>query len=552
MRVSSILFILATVFATPAIAQSADSIRHRADSILQQHGSRYDSTANRVNNKIDSAQLRINNLLNPNLGAIKQKLARTRTRKDTLQAAHKLDSAKGKLTHQIDSLKRLNLPTDHLTRKLDSVKQYNPARYLAQAETKANELESKLNQPLNQVEGKVNDKLALMNKEGGAGANIPGATNLPGAELNTQLDTNLNTNLNLPNSDLKIDNPLNGVDNPLKDELNQAQELKGKVNDVKSMPQQQLEKVKSIDEVKNAQDKLGDANQLTDKAQAYSQDAKNLATGNLEEVKELPNALEGQVKKMDEIKELEKQSGELGKYQQMIGQGNDPEAMKELAKDQAVTYAKDHFAGKQEVLQAAMDKMTKLKTKYASLDSLTNIPKYKPNSMKGKPFVERLVPGITFQIQKSGNVWVDYEAMIGYRINGRLTAGLGWNERVGVAKKFRVTTADRIYGPRSYLSCMVWKGFAAHVELEKMFTSVPSELVPYSDERGKAWIWSAFIGVKKQYNFSKHVKGHFQFLYNFYDDHDSSPYLDRFNVRFGFEFPLKKKVRGNKAADKTQ
>ena len=115
---------------------------------------------------------------------------------DSVQAIHELDSMKGKFTHQIDSLKKLNLPTDRYTRKLDSLNQIGPAKYIKQAESKANELENKINQPVQNVESKLNEKLTLMNKEGGTGSNLPGSANIPGAQLNADID--LKNKLDLP------------------------------------------------------------------------------------------------------------------------------------------------------------------------------------------------------------------------------------------------------------------------------------------------------------------------------------------------------------------
>jgi hypothetical protein len=275
---------------------------------------------------------------------------------------------------------------------------------------------------------------------------------------------------------------------------------------------------------------------------------KNIAEGNFQEVKELPKGIEQQVGKLSEVQELQKQKSELGKMQSMVVKGNDPEAIKKMAeeqaKQQAVVYAKNHFAGKEAVLQQAMDKMTKLKTKYASLDSLANLPRFKPSAMKGKPFVERLVPSVVFQIQKSTNVWLDYGLLVGYRLNGRWTMGLGWNERIGIQRKLTLMADDRIFGPRSYSDVMIWRGFALRLEAERMRTKVNTDLVNFADAAGNAWVWSGFAGLRKEYRFSKSVKGNFLCLYNLYDDHDSSPYLDRFNVRFGFDFQLYK--RGEK------
>jgi len=519
-------------------AQSVDSLRQRADSLLNRHTSHQDSTILNVNNKIDSTQLKINTILNPDINKLSSRLKKTGSGKqDTLNVVHGLDSAKQRIGYQIDSLKRLNLPTDKLTKKIDSLNQLDPSQYLSKPQGKINELEDKLNKPVSKVEAGLNEKLTLMNKEGGAGANLPGNSNLPNAELST----NLKSSIELPAHDLKVDNPLNSVENPLQNQLDEVDAAKGKVNEVKNLPNEQFDKVKSIEEIQGAQGKIGQANELTDKGQAYSKDVKNISQGNMEGVKELPKSIEDKAKNLVEIKELQGQTGELGKYQEMATKGNDPEAMKALAKEQTITYAKDHFAGKQEVLQASMNKLAKLQAKYTSLDSISNLPRFKPNQMKGKPFIERIVPGLTFQIQKSLNVLIDYSAVVGYRINGRVTIGAGWNERIGVGKKLSFTTSDRIYGPRTFLDCMIFKGFSARVDIEKMHTDAPPGSIYTAD--GSAWVWSAFAGVKKQYNFTRHVKGNFQFLYNFYDDHDKSPYTERFNVRFGFDFPMKKKAK---------
>ena len=51
-----------------------------------------------------------------------------------------------------------------------------------------------------------------------------------------------------------------------------------------------------------------------------------------------------------------------------------------------------------------------------------------------------------------------------------------------------------------------------------------------------------FLGIKKDYKFSKYIQGNVQMMYNFTDRfYKTSPYADRINVRIGFEFPMKKK-----------
>lgn len=222
----------------------------------------------------------------------------------------------------------------------------------------------------------------------------------------------------------------------------------------------------------------------------------------------------------------------------MDGQANDPEALKKMAKQEIQKQAVNHFKGQEAVLQQAMDKMGKLKQKYPEISSLKDIAKRPPNPMKGKPLIERIVPGITIQVQKIHNVSIDFNPVVSYRFTGRINAGLGWNERLSFTKWNKLLPDDRIYGPRVFGSFSFKKGFAAKAEVEKMNTLIPASIL--SPDGSRQWVWSAFVGLKKDYSFIARVKGNVQVLYNLYDDHYNSPYSDRLNVRMGFELPMKK------------
>jgi hypothetical protein len=466
------------------------------------------------------------------------------------------------LTHKIDSLKGLNLPADRYTHKLDSVKQLSSTRYIQLAQGKADgierkvnkpidDLESKINKPIDNVESKVNNKLSEMRKEGGENANLPQGLNesvkLPDANVNTSL--NSSSSPSVPGLDLKAKNPLDKIDNPGEGKMSELGDAKSKVNeatakisDIKDKPQQQVDKLKQAGEFKDAQENLSKGNEITDKAQAYSKDAKSIASGDLGEVKTVSKDAEAKIKNSSEIKELEKQNSEVAKYKDMVSKGNDPEAMKKMAQQQVVTYATDHFKGKEDALKQAMDKMSKLKEKYSEMPTMEQMTKRVRNAMHGKPLVERIVPGMTMQIQKWGNFQVDFNPNVSYRISGVWNAGLGWNERVSFSKWNKTVPADRIFGPRVFTSVIIKKGFGVKAEIEKMNSWVPQTVVNPDGGR-RAWVWSLFVGIKKEYNFSKTIRGNFQTLYNIYDDHDSSPYADKLVVRIGFEFPMKKKKK---------
>ena len=526
---------------------------------------------NKATDSINSITHKLNHLqdsLKPNFGKYKSKLDSLKgklhnsdsLKPDLTKYNRKLDSIKGKLSHRIDSLKTLGLPTGKYTKLLDSLKQAGPLTKVNEAQSKMASLQNKVNEPvskisapINNIENKINEKLSLMNKEGGAGANLPDNIDLPGIQTPGLSSPGLpGTDVKLPGAG--IDNPLNGISNPMGDLKNPAGEINGlgnvqdQMKDISKLPQGELGKLKEIEELGKAQDVMGQVNEaggkienVSGKVEGYSKEVENISSGNLEKMEEMPKALENKVGKLEEVQGLQKEMQGIDKYKGMADQMKDEEALKKKALEEAKKQAIDHFEGKGDKLTSAMGHVSKLKQKYSSLNGLENIPKRMPNEMKGKPLIERLVPGLTLQIQKNNNVLVDFNPLVGYRITGRWTAGLGWNERLSFGKKFKLNHQDRIFGPRAFVDFKLKKGFALMATLEKMNTYVPPFNAIQVNEDSISWVWSAFAGLKKDYQFTKGLRGNFQILYNLYDDHYNSPYADRLTVRTGFEFPLKKK-----------
>jgi hypothetical protein len=70
----------------------------------------------------------------------------------------------------------------------------------------------------------------------------------------------------------------------------------------------------------------------------------------------------------------------------------------------------------------------------------------------------------------------------------------------------------------------------------------PSAFTPSTDPDHREWVWGAFLGLKKEYRFLKNVKGTALVMARLFNPNHKSPYADVLNVRFGFEFPMKKKI----------
>jgi hypothetical protein len=236
---------------------------------------------------------------------------------------------------------------------------------------------------------------------------------------------------------------------------------------------------------------------------------------------------ETSMKKMaDEIKPLKDQEYDASK-------------LKEVKKKYT-----DHLVGKEDIVKKDMDEIAKSQIKYRDIRDSRFLPKRPQNSMKGKPFVQRIAPGLSFQYQIKANYLIDLHPYVGYKISGRFTVGTGWNQRFAY-DKFRKdwNSKNRIFGPRAYLDFKLRRGFIAHVETEMMNTFVPSLFIGNSDAGQREWVWGMMSGLKTEYKIYKNLKGTFLIQYNIFNRHFKAPYTDRLNSRIGVEYVLKKKKK---------
>jgi hypothetical protein len=263
-------------------------------------------------------------------------------------------------------------------------------------------------------------------------------------------------------------------------------------------------------------------------------------------MKNSDKALQSTVMKLDNMKEVEDQlkSVEGFKENDFLSTAKkleDPEAMKKELASKVQEEAINHFAGKQQELNVVMESMGKYKKKFANVDNLDDLAKKLKikNRMNDKPLIERIVPGFALQIQRKGDLLIDFNPYIGYRISGIFTGGFGWNHRFNLDKYYHYAPINKTFGPRLYGEVKLLKGFFPRVEAELMNTDVPPALA--TSETNREWVSSVMVGIKKEYKFLKKIRGTAIILFNLYNSRHKSPYQDDINFRFGFEFPMKKK-----------
>ena len=416
------------------------------------------------------------------------------------QQFNSINASRNKLQHKIDSLNNLKVPTEQLTRQLDSINQLQ-TRKLNEVNTKVNNLKTKATRSLDEInlpqelQGPVNNLKQSIN-----GFSLPGTNTNNLAIGNLDLPNITNTKLPTLTDQIKLDPNL-----------------------------------------KNFSSELTQLNGFGNNLGTYADDVKQFTQGNLNEIKSVDKVIENKVAGMEGMEQLQEGKALMEKAKP------DSAALanmaKEMVQEQILNAAQDHFAGKEAVLQQAMDKMSKLKSRYSEVKSMAELPKRLPNPLKGKPFIERLVPGISFQIQKSQYFLLDVNPSLQYKIRPRLSAGIGWNERLPFDGLRITADNERIYGPRAIVQFRWTKGIIFTLQPEVMNTTIPPQLASHLgfDPTYRKWITSIFAGIKKEFTVYKSMKGYSELLYNFRDKDGMSPYADKMNVRFGFEFPMKKK-----------
>jgi hypothetical protein len=428
------------------------------------------------------------------------------------QAVTKVQGLSSHYQQKIDSLTNLKLPTEKYTRKLDSL-QNELTAIRQKVDGKIQSIKQKATEKLNSIplprelQSKVSQLTSSLEK-----------IKLPSLSSNSPIDlSSLNTSLDkiIPSSD---------------------------VNDILNAPTD-LPSVNGLPDVSKNLGGVSDlTNGITGQAGSLQQGASEVTQG-ISQANQLDKLAESQVMKMDAVKGFTDATGNLPASPMMT-----EEEAKKQALNQLKEVAVDHFAGKEEVLKSAMEKISKYKQKYSSISSLSEITKRPPNPMKGKPLIERIVPGIQFQIfQKQGNFITDFNLYAGYKLNGRLTTGLGWNQRVAYnLDKDDFNPKARVFGLRAFGEFKLGRGFSPRAEIEIMNMLIPSFVSNFkADDQNREWVASGLVGIKKEYRFYKNIKGTSTFMLNVFHPHYKSPYPDWLNMRFGFEFPMHKKVKKN-------
>ena len=232
----------------------------------------------------------------------------------------------------------------------------------------------------------------------------------------------------------------------------------------------------------------------------------------------------------------DKLNAQKGQVDALAGKGEGAdEEMKQRLLNRAKQLGSNPLVGKADKVEAAQQKLTKLKKKYSYVPNSNDLSTArKANSLEGEPLKKRLKIGGTLQIHAGKPVGVDFNPQIAYRIHKKWSAGVGatYRSSFGGGERFISGEEHETYGGRLFTDYTFFKSFFAHGEFEKIHTNY---LDPDEDRLVGQWSSGLLVGIGKKYRLVKKVEGNVMILYNFLHD-EPGPYERPWVIRFGFNW----------------
>ncbi|PSR51973.1 hypothetical protein AHMF7605_29130 [Adhaeribacter arboris] len=422
------------------------------------------------------------------------------------------------IRYTIDSLQALQLPTDKFTLQLTSLT-YKKESLLSEVTAKKDDLAQKTKSRLQEWQNTIKANSGLNSLEHPTRVNIPA--------INQSCIPPELPNLNHP-----FVQSMSNISLPALPVLSagdfQQVELSPDLSFIhKSLP------FKDVEGLKHIQRKFGSLKDGVSQLTSFTKNSDNPINTAFENIIQLSGFQE----KIEAAENMP-----LNDFLIRAEQMEDPKALKESAQKEIIKEAFNHFKGREERLNQAIEKMAKYKQKFSSVNSIQEIPKIS----NGKSLNEHLFLGIAFQIQRKNYLSLDFNPYLGYRFTNRLTTGLGWNQRFAFNNWTQTSQKGEIYGPRAYTEFKVWKGFSPRLEVEYMKYLIPPSFLntPFENYK-REWIFGSKIGIKKEYPFRRNIKGTVIVMFKFTNSNQNYSDHNIWNMRFGLEFPIQKKKVSN-------
>lgn len=242
------------------------------------------------------------------------------------------------------------------------------------------------------------------------------------------------------------------------------------------------------------------------------------------------------------LNQFDKLKGMPGQYKDKVDAYRDPDKLKGEGKDKLSAVVADHFANHPEALVTGQAKVSKLLSKYRAFSNSNDLrDATKRTSMKGKTLFERLVIGGNFNVVSVKPVSLDLSPELGFRFSSKLSTGIGMNYRYTFGDTIRHSwyVSPRNTGFKVFMNYDIIKSFYAYGEWNITGVSVGKGEVAQ-----KQWINNYFLGIGRKFLIHPKVYMTATAVYNLNAKHYNPSYINRFQIRIGFqlsEFATRKK-----------
>lgn len=193
---------------------------------------------------------------------------------------------------------------------------------------------------------------------------------------------------------------------------------------------------------------------------------------------------------------------------------------------------RQNMAAAQAQLHQLKDKINQLRENGGD----TDMPDFKPNNQRTKPFLKRLEFGTNIQSQKAQSyfpVTTDVGLSVGYKLNDKSVVGIGASYKLGLGSGWRdIHLTHQGVGLRSFADWKVKGSFFISGGYERNYRAGFSRISQLRNIN--AWQQSGLLGISKQYKISKKFSGKVQLLYDFLHAHQV-PRAQPVIFRFGYK-----------------
>jgi hypothetical protein len=189
-------------------------------------------------------------------------------------------------------------------------------------------------------------------------------------------------------------------------------------------------------------------------------------------------------------------------------------------------------------LQSAASQINQIREKLQAGVAIPELPNFKPNTERIKPFAKRLIYGFNMAggpANKYLPAYVDMALTIQYKLNATTQMGIAGSYRLGLGNSWRqIKLTNQSVGIRTWLEVKAgktnwWLAGGAETNYMTGFKNIAAL------KNTNAWQKSALLGISKTYSAGKKLNGKIYLLYDFlYQQHN--PQTQPLVFRYGYTF----------------